>query len=372
MPVAKLLSAPYVQLWESAPTTSSPGSVSPFSGSTVWQMPPCPTSKYHLIPICCENSRVSLPSVALAASFAGWKWSCVTATRSGSQIFSAPICSRMILPAGGIVRSWPIAKSTLASTRSPGRTLSRPAPRARIFSVIVIPICQLILQPFRDRVTAFTCLQVAAQIAGALARANGRFDRTLDRFRHVRMTQVFHHHRSAQDRPDRVYEAAARDVRRGAVHWLEQPALRLGVDVPRGRDPHASDELRRQIGQDVAEQVARDDDVELRRVPDELHGGRVDQQVACFGLRMLPGDRLPTLLPQSTRIGHRIRLVDHHDLALGDSEGVLDDAVHAKVGVEILLDRDLLVGSLLEAAAHAHVETLCVLTHDQEVDLASF
>src|SRR5207244_1589301 len=128
MPVAKLFSAPYVQLCESAPTTSSPGSTSPCSGSTVWQMPPCPTSKYHLIPISCENSRVSRPRVALAASFAGWKWSCVTATRSGSQIFSAPICSRMILPAGGMVRSCPIAKSTLASTRSPGLTLSRPDP----------------------------------------------------------------------------------------------------------------------------------------------------------------------------------------------------------------------------------------------------
>ena len=140
MPVAKLLSAPYVQLCESAPTTSSPGRTRPFSGSTVWQMPPCPTSKYHLIPISRENSRVRRPRVALAASLAGWKWSCVTATRSGSQIFSAPICSRMILPAGGMVRSWPIAKSTLASKRSPGRTLSRPAPRARIFSVMVMPI----------------------------------------------------------------------------------------------------------------------------------------------------------------------------------------------------------------------------------------
>src|SRR5256885_10498731 len=49
----------------------------------------------------------------------------------------------MILPAGGMVRSWPIAKSTLARMRSPGRTLSRPAPRARIFSVIVMATVKL-------------------------------------------------------------------------------------------------------------------------------------------------------------------------------------------------------------------------------------
>ena len=76
-------------------------------------------------------------------SLAGWKWSWTTATRSVSQTFWAPICSRMILPAGGIVRSWPIAKSILASSRSPGLTESRPAARARIFSLIVMPIvCQ--------------------------------------------------------------------------------------------------------------------------------------------------------------------------------------------------------------------------------------
>src|SRR5260370_40651802 len=218
-------------------------------------MPPCPTSKYHLIPMSRENSRVSTPRVALARSLAGWKRSCVTATGSGSQIFSAPIWSRMILPAGGMVRSWPIAKSTLASTRSPGRTLSRPAPRARIFSVIVMPMYSLIPQPLCDGVTAFAGGQVAAQIARALARANGRFDRTLDRFRHVCMTQVFHHHRSAQDRSDRVDEPAARDVRSGAVDRLEEPALRLGIAVPRGRYTHAAVELGRPVGRGVPQHV---------------------------------------------------------------------------------------------------------------------
>src|SRR5260370_1795443 len=274
MPVAKLFKAPYVQLCESAPTMSSPGSTRPCSGNTVWQMPPCPTSKYHLIPMSRENSRVSTPRVALARSLAGWKRSCVTATRSGSQIFSAPICSRMILPAGGMVRSWPIAKSTLASTRSPGRTLSRPAPRARIFSVIVMPMYSLISQPLRDGVTTFAGGQVAAQIARALARANGRFDRPMARFRHVCMTQVFHHHRSAQDRSDRVDEPAARDVGSSAVDRLEEPALRLGIDVPRRSYSHAADELSGQVRQDVAEQGSRDDDVELGGMPDEPHGGR--------------------------------------------------------------------------------------------------
>src|SRR5256885_1805887 len=231
MPVAKLLSAPYVQLCESAPTTRSRGSTRPFAGSTVWQMPPCPTSKYHLIPISRENSRVRRPRVALAASLAGWKWSCVPATRWGSKIFSAPSGSRMTLPAGGIVRSWPIAKSTFARTRSPGRTLSRPAPRARIFSVIVMPISVSILEPSRHRIADFAGRETAAEIARALARTDGRFDRTLDRASHVCMTQVFHHHRGAQNRPDRVHQPATSNVRRGAVDGLEQSFPGFRVDV---------------------------------------------------------------------------------------------------------------------------------------------
>src|SRR6476659_1204707 len=99
----------------------------------------------------------------------------------------------MIRPAGGIVRSWPIAKSTLASTRSPGRTLSRPAPRARIFSVIVMPTGDLILEPLGHRIPTFRGRQAAAEITRALACADGRLDRTLDRVCHLFMTQVSTH-----------------------------------------------------------------------------------------------------------------------------------------------------------------------------------
>src|ERR1700694_2885937 len=334
-------------------------------------MPPWPTSKYHLMPMSWENSRVSRPRVALAASFAGWKWSWVTAPRSGSQIFSAPICSRMILPAGGMVRSWPIAKSTLASTRSPGRTLSRPAPRARIFSVIVMPIAGfLVLQPFCDGVSTFTCRQVSAEIARALSRANGRFDRTLNRVCHFVVTQVCHQHRSAEDRTDRVGKSAAGDVWRRAVHRFEQAPLGLGIDVSRRSDAHAADELRRQVGENVAKQVAGHDHVELGGIPDQLHRGRVHEERAGLDLRMFRGDRLPPLLPQRARVRHGVRLVDHHDLAPPDAEGIFDDAIHANVGVEVLLDRNLVFGALLETAAHADVKALGVLTHDQEVDLA--
>src|SRR5260221_4472488 len=136
-------------------------------------MPPSPTSKYHLIPISRAQSRVVLPSAAEAVSLAGWKWSWTTARRSGSQTLVAPICSRMILEAGGMVRSWPIAKSTRARIRSPGLTDSLPLARARIFSVMFIGIPLNPLQVLDHGVAGLGGGQVAADVAGALAGAGG-------------------------------------------------------------------------------------------------------------------------------------------------------------------------------------------------------
>ena len=150
---------------------------------------------------------------------------------------------------------------------------------------------------------------------------------------------------------------------------LEQAATGLRVDVGGRRDAHASHELGGEVAEDVAEKVARDDDFELTRVFHELHGGRIDEEMACLDGRMRPCDVLPALLPQAASEGHRIGLVDHHDLALRDLERVLDDAHDAEMGVHVLLDRDLVGGALLEAASHSDVGALGVLANDHQVDM---
>ena len=43
-PVEKAPSAPYVQVWESAPMMASPGATRPFSGKRACSTPICPTS----------------------------------------------------------------------------------------------------------------------------------------------------------------------------------------------------------------------------------------------------------------------------------------------------------------------------------------
>ncbi len=71
--------------------------------------------------------------------------------------------------------------------------------------------------------------------------------------------------------------------------------------------------------------------------------------------------------------GHGVALVGHAHLASArlsrELEGVPDDAMHTLVGVHLFLDRDLVVGSRLEAAADADIEALGVLAEHDEVDV---
>ena len=68
MPVEKAPKAPVVQEWESAPTTTSPGSTRP-SLINWWQMPPPISVKAN--PISAANSLSSFWSVAVCEVFAG-------------------------------------------------------------------------------------------------------------------------------------------------------------------------------------------------------------------------------------------------------------------------------------------------------------
>ena len=57
---------------------------------------------------------------------------------------------------------------------------------------------------------------------------------------------------------------------------------------PDGARPKPADQLGPEVTDDVAEEVAGHDDVELRGIADDLHGQRVDIQVARVDLRDIP------------------------------------------------------------------------------------
>jgi hypothetical protein len=80
------------------------------------------------------------------------------------------------------------------------------------------------------------------------------------------MTEEVEHHRARPDHRDRVRDVAAIDVRRRAVHRLEQRReLALGVQVGRRCQADRAGTRWPQVGEDVAEQVRRDDDIEALR-----------------------------------------------------------------------------------------------------------
>src|SRR3984957_9867608 len=96
-------------------------------------MPCRPTSKNFPIPNCRANSRAVTPAFASATVGAGTAWSMMIAVRPGSAIFTG---------SGQFVniRSISTFMSTRHTTVSPALTRSRPDARARIFSIMVMPM----------------------------------------------------------------------------------------------------------------------------------------------------------------------------------------------------------------------------------------
>ena len=86
-----------------------------------------------------------------------------------------------------------------------------------------------------------------------------------------------------QQQRARVGDALAGDVRRRAVHGFED--RRVGADVRARRQAQAADQAGAQVGDDVAEQVGGDDDVELLRLHHQLHAGSCRRSSRCTGCR---------------------------------------------------------------------------------------
>ena len=91
-------------------------------------------------------------------------------------------------------------------------------------------------------------------------------DRLVDAGRRVILADVREQQRHRHDRGGGIGDTLPRDVGRTAVHRLEHRRIRpRRIDVAAGRQPDAAADRRGQIGDDVAEQVVGDDDVEPAR-----------------------------------------------------------------------------------------------------------
>src|SRR5690606_385155 len=138
-----------------------------------------------------------------------------------------------------------------------------------------------------------------------------------------------------QDGGRRVGLALAGDVRGRAVHGREHGGERTRrVDVPAGGDADAAGDGRGEVGDDVAEEVVGDDDVEAGRVGDEVDRRGVDVDVVGGDVGVLLGHPAEDVGPQVAREGQHVVLVDQRQLlagaGLGAGEGVADHALDAE------------------------------------------
>src|SRR4051812_15920915 len=89
------------------------------------------------------HSRTDCESCAVMMSLLGVKWDMTIVTRAGSFTRLQQRALKTGI-ASDVDSSFPMQRSTLAMTISPGRTLALPDARARIFSVAVILVIELI------------------------------------------------------------------------------------------------------------------------------------------------------------------------------------------------------------------------------------
>ena len=149
-------------------------------------------------------------------------------------------------------------------------------------------------------------------------------------------------------------------------------AVRSMLMLPDGRQADAAGDGSSEVGEDVAEEVVGDDDVEAGGVGDHEDRGGVDVQVVVGDLGEFLGHGLDSALPQVPGEDQDVVLVDQGDVLArtlaGAAEGITDNALHAVGGVEGDLGGNLVRGAGAQGAAVAHIGTFGTFADHDEID----
>ena len=188
--------------------------------------------------------------------------------------------------------------------------------------------------------------------------------------------EVIEQQRGREDRP-RSGRPCAWPAMSGAEPWTGSNMLRsraIGVDVAAGGQADAAGDGGGEVGEDVAEQVVGDDDVEACRIRHQEDRGGVDVLVVDRDVGELGRDRVERAGPEVRRRG-RARWScgpASASCAAGPGRGRRRRGRRARrrTRVEALLGRDLVRRADADRAAGADVGTLGALADDDEVDLA--
>ena len=145
------------------------------------------------------------------------------------------------------------------------------------------------------------------------------------------------------------------------------------VEVARRAQADATRHSPGLVGEDVAEQVVRDDHVEARRVRHHVDGGRVDVAVVDGHVGVLLPHLVDDAAPHVPGVNQHVVLVDQGQVlpARGRSlEGVAHDPLDAVGRVDAALGGDLVGGPHAHGPAVAAVQALGPLANDDEVDVS--
>ena len=145
------------------------------------------------------------------------------------------------------------------------------------------------------------------------------------------------------------------------------------VDIPASSDTHATLQHGAKIRDDVSKQIGRDDGIEGLRVLDHPHAGGVYIGVLLLDVRVFFTNQSKGTRPDVMR-SDGIGLIDEHQLLLsislsGEFERVPDDPLDTLSGVDHLLHRHFVQGSLLEDSTDPCIGILGVFSNHDEVDV---
>ena len=153
------------------------------------------------------------------------------------------------------------------------------------------------------------------------------------------------------------------------MHRLED--RRVGADVCAGRKTQTADQTRTQVRDDVAEQIGRDQHVELPRVQHKLHAGVVDDHLVVLDVGILRRHLARDLEEQSRGRFQDVRLVHDRDFlalrAAREFERVPHDALGALACDLLRQRRGIAVGR--DLLAFADIRAFGIFAHGEDVDV---
>ena len=176
-------------------------------------------------------------------------------------------------------------------------------------------------------------------------------------------------HGGGEDGGERVRHVLAGDVGGGAVDGLVE-AERAGAEGGGGEHADGAGQHGRGVGEDVAEDVAGDDDVELSGGADQLHAGGVDIKVGQLHVGVFAADLDDDFAPELHGFEH-VGLVDGAELVAAEAGGLeagVGDAGDLVLGVAHGVDADASAVLDVDAAGLAEIEVPVQFAEDEHVD----